>query len=838
MSSTMQKVFMCLIAASLLVVTGAKAEPTYVGTDACSTCHSSIVDNVWLSGHPHKLTEVVDGVAPLMPYPNGDTLTVPDPWGGMPWDSVSYMIGGFNWKARFLDTNGWIVTGDEVQYNLETQGWVGYHADEARGTKPYNCGTCHTTGWQPDTSLNHDDLSLHQDSLAGIWGTWTEPGVRCEGCHGPGSDHIAGPSAANIGQVTTEKCGTCHSRGDVNVIDVKGGLIRHHEQYEEILLNSAPHDECSTCHAPHTSTVHDLGGITDTGSSCGSAEVGCHAETTLNPVLTAHGEMPCYSCHMPYTSKNAVSTGEGVYLRGDLRGHRMKIAITEKVAADTMITPDGGAIAGDFVTLDFACLQCHNGVDAPQRDMAWAAASAKLVHAAAPQEGYVGADACKVCHSVVYDEVFDSGHPYKLNKVVDGTPPTYPFSEVPNTPSTVTWDSVTYVIGGYNWKARFLDSDGWIITGDEVQYNLATQGWVGYHADEARGTKPYDCGSCHTTGWVPDESPNGENLSMHQDSLAGIWGTWSETGVTCEGCHGPGGEHASGPSTLNIGHPDTETCGTCHRRGDVNIVEVKGGLIRHHEQYEEILLNGAPHDNCMTCHDAHKSTVNDLGGITEIGASCGSAEAGCHAEVEVNAEVTGHGELECYSCHMPYTSKNAVSTGSGLTLAGDLRGHRMKIAVTEKVAADTMLTLDGGSLAGDFVTLDFACLQCHNGVDASLKDMAWAAEQAAKMHAGPVGVASSAVPVEFSLHQNAPNPFNPSTTIRFALPEAASVNLVIYNLSGQVVRELLNENVSAGTHDIVWNAKDNTGSQVASGVYIYRLESSVGSQVRRMLLVR
>jgi len=997
-----------------------------------------------------------------MPYPAGDTVTVPNPWAGATWDSVTYMIGGFGWKARFLDADGWIVTGDEVQYNLATQGWVGYHSDEDRGTKPYDCGTCHTTGWQPDTSLNHDDLSLHQDSLAGIWGTWSETGVRCEACHGPGSDHIVSASAADIELADTETCGVCHSRGDVNVVDVSGGLIKHHEQYEEILLNVAPHNDCQTCHDPHTSTINDLGGIMEIGSSCGSGEVGCHSEVTLNPVLAAHGEMPCYSCHMPYTTKSATSTGEGVHLKGDLRGHRVRIAISEQVAADTMFNEAGTALAGDFVTLDFACLQCHNGVDAPQRDMAWAAASAPLVHAAAPQDGYVGASTCRACHSGIYDEVFQSGHPYKLNEVVAGTPPSYPFvggrllSVVPGTPAPTTWDSVSYVIGGYHWKARFLDLEGWIITGDEVQYNFATDAWSGYHADEARGTKPYNCGACHTTGWVPDESPNHDNLSMHQDGLPGIWGTWSETGITCEGCHGPGAEHASGPSRANIGHPTTETCGTCHSRGDVNVVDVSGGLIKHHEQYEEILLNSAPHDDCQTCHNPHRSVVNDLGGVTDIGASCGAAEGGCHGDVTVNTHVAGHDALECFDCHMPFTAKSATSTGAGVYLKGDLRGHRVRIAVTDLAAADTMFNAEGTALAGDFVTLDFACLQCHNGVDASQQDLGWAAANAESMHefvgpqitavrdipedqggrvaiawnaapmdgdvnvlpnysvwralpegaakpasgryrvarsggveytwgwladvpalrlssyyyvartlfdssattdgvhtfmvvahsadpnefgmsdvasgysvdnlapiapnlrpaayeAGkvalnwapnresdlatylvyrgdqpnfaipgmdplattrdtmfvddnpltvaayyvvvaqdihdnvslfsnqvdviPVGI-GSAIPEEFALFQNAPNPFNPTTTIRFALPEATQVRLVIYTQSGQVVRTLLDGEVSAGYRDVVWNATDDNGAHVASGVYIYRLESSLGTQVRRMLLVR
>ncbi len=84
----------------------------------------------------------------------------------------------------------------------------------------------------------------------------------------------------------------------------------------------------------------------------------------------------------------------------------------------------------------------------------------------------------------------------------------------------------------------------------------------------------------------------------------------------------------------------------------------------------------------------------------------------------------------------------------------------------------------------------------------------------------PVGT-----PETFVLMQNYPNPFNPSTTIRYALPEAARVNLSIYNVLGQRVAELTNEVKNAGYHNVVWNGRNEAGSQVATGVYFYRIEA-------------
>jgi len=89
------------------------------------------------------------------------------------------------------------------------------------------------------------------------------------------------------------------------------------------------------------------------------------------------------------------------------------------------------------------------------------------------------------------------------------------------------------------------------------------------------------------------------------------------------------------------------------------------------------------------------------------------------------------------------------------------------------------------------------------------------------------------IPVQFELTQNYPNPFNPSTEIKFSLPKSGFVNLSVYNLLGEKVAELVNENLSAGIYNYQWNAKNLT-----SGVYIYRLESENISLTKKMTLLK
>ncbi|RKX23786.1 MAG: hypothetical protein DRP45_09665, partial [Candidatus Zixiibacteriota bacterium] len=93
-------------------------------------------------------------------------------------------------------------------------------------------------------------------------------------------------------------------------------------------------------------------------------------------------------------------------------------------------------------------------------------------------------------------------------------------------------------------------------------------------------------------------------------------------------------------------------------------------------------------------------------------------------------------------------------------------------------------------------------------------------------------------PSTFSLNQNYPNPFNPSTTISFSLPGSGEISLVVYNMLGQQVRELLSGQFQAGTHSVEWDGSDDTGRQVASGVYFYRLNTEENCHSRKMVLLR
>ncbi len=351
---------------------------------------------------------------------------------------------------------------------------------------------------------------------------------------------------------------------------------------------------------------------------------------------------------------------------------------------------------------------------------------------------YAGSATCGACHLEISEVFNQSGHPYKLNKVVDGQPPDYPFTELSELPEGYTWDDISYVIGGYNWKARFIDQEGYIITdapGESgnteyvSQYNYANPitgndepGWVGYHAGEEN--KPYDCGPCHTTGysdWPADS---------HQDDLPGLIGTWTEPGIQCEECHGPGSLHASDPRGVGmVVDRDSELCGECHLRGAPEAVNASGGFIKHHEQYEEMFQSKHLSIKCVDCHDPHVGVIQ----LRQAGEQTTRTQCeNCHFKQAKNQDSEVHPAVaQCIDCHMPRVTKSA--TGNAEMFTGDIRTHLMAID-PEQIGQFS----EDGSEALSQLGMDFSCRHCHvEGGSATPKTDEELVEKAVDYHERP-----------------------------------------------------------------------------------------------------
>jgi len=94
------------------------------------------------------------------------------------------------------------------------------------------------------------------------------------------------------------------------------------------------------------------------------------------------------------------------------------------------------------------------------------------------------------------------------------------------------------------------------------------------------------------------------------------------------------------------------------------------------------------------------------------------------------------------------------------------------------------------------------------------------------------------IPGDGVLRGNFPNPFNPTTTLRFGLPEDSEVTLIVYDIQGKLVKSLVNEAMPGGWHDVTWNAVDQRGNPLSTGVYLCRLDAENYSRTIRMLYLK
>ena len=95
-----------------------------------------------------------------------------------------------------------------------------------------------------------------------------------------------------------------------------------------------------------------------------------------------------------------------------------------------------------------------------------------------------------------------------------------------------------------------------------------------------------------------------------------------------------------------------------------------------------------------------------------------------------------------------------------------------------------------------------------------------------------------ALPEDFALLANFPNPFNAETAIAYQLPKNGPVRLAIFNSAGQRIRQLVDDTQGPGSYQVVWDGRDDQGATMATGVYFYRLVAGSSSETRRLLLLK
>jgi hypothetical protein len=103
---------------------------------------------------------------------------------------------------------------------------------------------------------------------------------------------------------------------------------------------------------------------------------------------------------------------------------------------------------------------------------------------------------------------------------------------------------------------------------------------------------------------------------------------------------------------------------------------------------------------------------------------------------------------------------------------------------------------------------------------------------------GGPGIGTSDLPKKLVVNQNYPNPFNPRTTIKFAMPARGQVSVKVYNVRGEMVATLFDGVKDAGEQTVIWSGQDSNGSQVSTGVYLYKVTTADTEVVKKMALIK
>ncbi len=314
------------------------------GAEACADCHPDQYEAWRRSGMGNALL-ATGGAEPVEPWDGlgsfGDYSG--DPPDGYAWSDISYVIGGWARKQVFVDSDGWVITGDDAAWAQQHDDWIDYETDHAPGTLAFECARCHTTGYRPEGA---------QDDLPGAVGTWEYEGVQCERCHGNGSLHAEEPYLVPLPvDRSAELCGQCHIRDDVTELQARDGYVHDAQQWSELFHGKKHVMDCADCHDPHGSAHYDHSQHNPDQGIQVECEA-CHFEEAANQKSSTMANFAgCTGCHMP----DAVLVTQGAHEhQGDHPTHLFAINI------DLDEAQTDGDTANPWVSLDFACRSCHS----------------------------------------------------------------------------------------------------------------------------------------------------------------------------------------------------------------------------------------------------------------------------------------------------------------------------------------------------------------------------------------------------------------------------------------------------------------------------------------------
>ncbi len=173
-----------------------------------------------------------------------------------------------------------------------------------------------------------------------------------------------------------------------------------------------------------------------------------------------------------------------------------------------------------------------------------------------------------------------------------------------------------------------------------------------------------------------------------------------------------------------------------------------------------------------------------------------------------------------------------------LTTADDIASEkRIVLSSTDEVSGEILVEWADVSEQGmQLVSFDAQSLD-RNDANVTIYYRIYGKDQAV-ISSGSHQMKIKAIPDEYALHHNYPNPFNPSTTILYDVPQEGYVSLIVYDLMGREITKLMNGRMDAGYYSMQWNGRNSFGSMVSAGVYFYQIQVNGFVQTKKMLLLK
>jgi hypothetical protein len=416
--------------------------------------------------------------------------------------------------------------------------------------------------------------------------------------------------------------------------------------------------------------------------------------------------------------------------------------------------------------------------------------------------------------------------------------------------------------GAANVMAVTLATENCAWCHDGGNHVFPSQWRVSAHATFEHGMTSAGCAQCHNgAGFVEYIKSGKQPITQNLPKVVA---------VTCATCHDP--HSAQYPHqlrtmdvTLSDGEKVTEggngtICMNCHKARE-DAVEYTNDYLNnlsthygpHHGPQADILagknavkfgqnITSSPHleatgDACVTCH-MYPGTVDDYGNIILVGSHTFRMSADSVDNVAACAPC--HGDIGSkFSDKKYYVNGNADLDGDGVAngLQIEIQGllNQLKALLPQQNGVvtinDSSVTLTQAQAAYDYLMVsEDGSLGIHNPafVYGLLKASIEALGGVVAVHND-----NDNLPHDFMLAQNYPNPFNPTTTIQYQLPEGENVKIIVYDALGKQVAKLVDGFQNAGTYSI-----DFDGTNLASGIYLYRMEAGNFVKVNKMLLLK